>query len=132
AGTGLGGIAFGLSVAGLNLLPWPIVAVLIGIGTISMTLYVIHARRTASPVLDFTLLGLPTLRASILGGFLFRLGIGALPFLLPLLMQVGFGLSPFRSGLVTFASAVGAMGMKIGRASCRESVWISGCAGSVE
>jgi MFS family permease len=52
------------------------------------------------------------LRASIVGGFLFRLGIGALPFLLPLLMQVGFGLSPFRSGLVTFASAVGAMGMK--------------------
>jgi MFS family permease len=43
---------------------------------------------------------------------MFRLGIGALPFLLPLLMQVGFGLSPFRSGLVTFASAVGAMGMK--------------------
>ena len=52
------------------------------------------------------------MRASIIGGFLFRLGIGALPFLLPLLMQVGFGLSPFQSGLVTFASAVGAMGMK--------------------
>jgi EmrB/QacA subfamily drug resistance transporter len=112
AGIGLGGIAFGLSVAGLNLLPWPIVAALVGVGTISMTLYVIHARRTASPVLDFSLLRLPTLRASIIGGFLFRLGIGALPFLLPLLMQVGFGLSPFRSGLVTFASAVGAMGMK--------------------
>ena len=77
-----------------------------------MTLYVIHARRTASPVLDFSLLRLPTLRASIIGGFMFRLGIGALPFLLPLLMQVGFGLSPFQSGLVTFASAVGAMGMK--------------------
>ena len=77
-----------------------------------MTLYVIHARRTGSPVLDFSLLRLPTMRASIIGGFLFRLGIGALPFLLPLLMQVGFGLSPFRSGLVTFASAVGAMGMK--------------------
>ncbi len=77
-----------------------------------MTLYVIHARRTASPVLDFALLRLPTMRASIIGGFLFRLGIGALPFLLPLLMQVGFGLSPLKSGLVTFASAVGAMGMK--------------------
>jgi hypothetical protein len=112
AGIGLGGIAFGLSVAGLNLLPWSVVVALIGIGSISMTLYVIHARRTASPVLDFTLMRLPTLRASIIGGFLFRLGIGALPFLLPLLMQVGFGLSPFRSGLVTFASAVGAMGMK--------------------
>jgi EmrB/QacA subfamily drug resistance transporter len=112
AGIGLGGIAFGLSVAGLNLLPWTVVVALIAVGSISMTLYVIHAKRTASPVLDFTLMRLPTLRASIIGGFLFRLGIGALPFLLPLLMQVGFGLSPFRSGLVTFASAVGAMGMK--------------------
>src|SRR3954447_23663035 len=112
AGIGLGGIAFGLSVAGLNLLPWTIVIALIGVGSIALTLYVIHARRTAAPALDFTLLRLPTLRASIIGGFLSRLGIGALPFLLPLLMQVGFGLSPFKSGLVTFASAVGAMGMK--------------------
>jgi EmrB/QacA subfamily drug resistance transporter len=112
AGIGLAGIAFGLSVAGLNLLPWTIVASLVTIGIISMTLYVIHAKRTASPVLDFSMLRLPTLRASIIGGFLFRLGIGALPFLLPLLMQVGFGLSPFKSGLVTFASAIGAMGMK--------------------
>src|ERR1700753_3991229 len=112
AGIGLAGIAFGLSVAGLNLLPWSVVGGLIGIGAISMTLYVIHSRRTGSPVLDFSLLRLPTVRAAIIGGFLFRLGIGALPFLLPLLMQVGFGLSPFQSGLVTFASAVGAMGMK--------------------
>ena len=112
AGIGLGGIAFGLSVAGLNLLPWTLVAALVAVGIISMTLYVMHARRTASPVLDFTLLHLPTMRAAIIGGFLFRLGIGSLPFLLPLLMQVGFGLSPFKSGLVTFASAVGAMGMK--------------------
>jgi EmrB/QacA subfamily drug resistance transporter len=112
AGIGLAGIAFGLSVAGLNLLPWTVIAGLVAIGSISMALYVVHARKTGSPVLDFTLLRLPTLRASIYGGFLFRLGIGALPFLLPLLMQVGFGLSPFQSGLVTFSSAVGAMGMK--------------------
>jgi EmrB/QacA subfamily drug resistance transporter len=112
AGVGVGGIAFGLSVAGLNLLPWPVVIALIGVGSISMTLYLVHARRTDSPVLDLTLLRLTTLRASIYGGFLFRLGVGALPFLLPLLMQVGFGLSPFSSGLVTFSSAVGAMGMK--------------------
>jgi EmrB/QacA subfamily drug resistance transporter len=112
AGIGLGGIAFGLSVAGLNLLPWTVVVALVVIGSIAMTLYVIHARRTASPVLDFALLRLPTMRASIIGGFLFRLGIGSLPFLLPLLLQVGFGLSPLNSGMVTFASAAGAMGMK--------------------
>jgi EmrB/QacA subfamily drug resistance transporter len=112
AGIGLAGIAFGLSVAGLNLLPWSVVAALVAIGAVSMTLYVIHSRRTASPVLDFGLLRLPTMRASILGGFLFRLGIGSMPFLLPLLMQIGFGLSPFSSGLVTFGTAAGAMGMK--------------------
>src|ERR1043165_4990715 len=66
AGIGLGGIAFGLSVAGLNLLPWTIVAAVIGVGSIAMTLNVIHARRTASPVLDFALLRLPTMRAAII------------------------------------------------------------------
>src|SRR5205823_4262768 len=95
----------------VNAMAWVTVPALVGpviaTGSISMTLYVMHARRTGSPVLDFSMLHLATLRASIIGGFLFRLGIGALPFLLPLLMQVGFGLTPFQSGLVTFASAVG-------------------------
>jgi MFS family permease len=77
-----------------------------------MALYILHAQRTASPVLDFSLLKYPTLYASVTGGFLYRLGIGASPFLLPLLMQVGFGLSPFKSGLITFASSIGAIGMK--------------------
>src|SRR6202162_3214084 len=72
AGIGLGGIAFGLSVAGLNLLPWTVVAALVAIGSLSMTLYVMHARRTASPVLDFSLLRLPTMRATIIGGVLVR------------------------------------------------------------
>jgi EmrB/QacA subfamily drug resistance transporter len=112
AGLGVAGLAFGLSVAGLGLLPWPVVVALILGGALAMGLYLRHARRTASPVLDFSLMRYPTLRASLTGGFLFRLGIGALPFLLPLLMQIGFGLSPFQSGLVTFASAVGALGMK--------------------
>ncbi|MFN5457864.1 MFS transporter, partial [Bradyrhizobium sp.] len=95
----------------LNLLPWSVVASLVAIGAISMTLYVRHSWRTNSPVLDFSLLRLPTLRASIVGGFMFRLGIGALPFLLPLLMQLGCGLSPFQSGLVTVGASAGAKGM---------------------
>ena len=112
AGIGLAGIAFGLSVAGLNLLPWTVVGALVGVGSIAMTLYVFHARRVGSPVLDFSLLRLSTMRAAVVGGFMFRLGIGALPFLLPLLMQIGFGLTPFQSGLVTFGSSAGALGMK--------------------
>jgi MFS family permease len=55
---------------------------------------------------------MPTFFAGVVGGFLFRIGIGAIPFLLPLLLQVGFGLTPFESGSLTFAAAAGAMAMK--------------------
>jgi EmrB/QacA subfamily drug resistance transporter len=114
AGSGMAGLAFGFSVLGLDFLPWPIVAGLIGGGALAALAYVAHARRTPAPVLDLSLLSIPTFRASVLGGFLFRVGVGALPFLLPLLLQIGFGLTPFQSGLITFSSALGAMTMKAG------------------
>ena len=50
--------------------------------------------------------------ASVLGGSLFRIGVGAIPFLLPLMLQIGFGLNPLQSGLLTFVSAAGALFMK--------------------
>jgi EmrB/QacA subfamily drug resistance transporter len=112
AGVGMAGLAFGLSVLGLDFLPWPILAALIGIGALATGAYLAHARRTPAPVLDLSLFKLPTFRASVGGGFAFRVGVGAFPFLLPLLLQLGFHYTPFQSGLVTFASALGAMGMK--------------------
>jgi EmrB/QacA subfamily drug resistance transporter len=112
SGLGIGGLAFGLSVMGLDFLPVSIVAALLIGGAVSTVAYVVHAKRTPAPILDLNLLKLPTFRASIVGGFLFRLGVGALPFLLPLLLQVGFGLTPFQSGLITFTGALGSMFMK--------------------
>ncbi|HVY58450.1 MAG TPA: MFS transporter, partial [Xanthobacteraceae bacterium] len=112
AGLGAAGLMFGLSVAGLEFLPSGVVALLI-VGGAAFTIgYVAHARRAAAPILDLSLFSVPTFRAGVLGGFLFRLGIGALPFLLPLLLQLGFKLSPFQSGLITFVSALGSMMMK--------------------
>ena len=116
AGLGIAGLAFGLSVAGLNFLPWSIVVGLVIGGAIFIAAYLVHARRTPVPALDLTLFRLTTFRASVVGGFVFRIGIGALPFLLPLMLQLGFGLSPFHSGLITFAAAAGAMGMKVAAA----------------
>ncbi|MGO9397589.1 MAG: DHA2 family efflux MFS transporter permease subunit [Xanthobacteraceae bacterium] len=112
SGLGIGGLAFGLSVMGLALLPAGWVAALIGLGAVSAAAYVIHARRTPAPILDLGLFKLETFRASIFGGFMFRLGIGALPFLLPLLLQIGFDLTPFQSGLITFTAALGSIFMK--------------------
>ncbi len=117
AGLGIAGVTFGLSVLGLNFLPWIVVVALVVGGAIFIAAYLVHTRHTANPALDLTLFRLPTFRASVLGGFIFRLGLGALPFLLPLMLQVGFGMSPFQSGMITFASALGAMGMKWATAS---------------
>ncbi len=117
AGLGIAGVAFGLSILGLNFLPWTVVAGLVIGGACFIAAYLVHARHTPIPALDLTLFRLPTFRASVLGGFVFRLGIGALPFLLPLMLQVGFGMTPFQSGLITFASAVGALSMKMAAAA---------------
>jgi len=80
---------------------------LIGGGAAAFALYLAHARRRPAPVLDFNLLRYPSFRASFFGGFLFRVGVGAMPFLLPLLLQVRFSLTPFQSGLITFSATVG-------------------------
>src|SRR5690606_4300763 len=74
--------------------------------------YFAHARRAANPLLDLGLFADPAFRAAIAGGALFRIGSGAVPFLLPLMFQIGFGMTPFQSGMLTFSSAVGAFSMK--------------------
>ncbi len=112
SGTAIAGLTFGLSVAGFEIVPWPVVAAIIVVGSIAMALYIAYARRVPAPILDFSLLRLPTFRASFVGGFLFRIGVGAMPFLLPLLLQVGFDLTPLQSGLITFTSTLGALFMK--------------------
>ncbi|MGE0749833.1 MAG: MFS transporter [Variibacter sp.] len=112
SGIAIAGLAFGLSVAGLGLIPVPATLALIAIGALAAFAYARHARGVAAPALDFSLLALPTFRANLFGGSLFRIGVGAMPFLLPLLMQLGFGLSPLQSGLITFSSALGSMAMK--------------------
>jgi len=112
AGLGIGGLAFGGSLLGLNFLPTGVVVGLIVLGAASAYAYVLHARRTPAPVLDLSLLAIPTMRAAVVGGFIYRSGIGAMPFLLPLLLQLGFDLTAFQSGLITLSNVVGAMGMK--------------------
>jgi EmrB/QacA subfamily drug resistance transporter len=113
AGIGLAALMFGFETAGRGVLPDAAVAALLAAGAISLALYAVHARVHAYPIIDLGLLRIPTFATAIVGGSLFRIGIGALPFLLPLMLQLGFGLSPFASGLLTFASAAGALTMKI-------------------
>ena len=112
SGAGLSMLSFGLTVIGRGIVPAPVTAALIGGGLALVAGYIVHARRAPHPIIDLALLRIATFRASVAGGFVFRLGIGALPFLLPLMLQLGFGLNPFQSGCLTFAAAAGAMLMK--------------------
>ena len=109
---GLSVLMLGFSALGGHLLPVTAAAACIVIGTMTLMAYGWHAHRTQHPVVDLRLLKLPTFRNGVLVGSVFRAGLGATPFLLPLLFQIGFGLNPLQSGILTCATAVGAMFMK--------------------
>ena len=112
SGAAASGIVFGLSVISLPVLPpaWGIAATFAGVGCFFA--YLGHARRHPRPLLDPRLFANRTFALSLMGANLFRIGAGAVPFLLPLMLQLGFGMTPFQSGMVTFASAAGAIVMK--------------------
>lgn len=112
AGLAASGTVFGLSVISLPALPPAVGIATTVVGLAAAFAYIRHARRVANPILDLTLFRSRAFTAAIAGGSLFRIGTGAVPFLLPLMFQLIFGLSPFQSGLLTFVSAIGALSMK--------------------
>jgi len=109
----LAGLVFGFETIGRHVVSSYIVAAFMTIGVLCSYLYIRHIKNIDHPIIDLSLLRYPTYRASLTGGSLFRIAIGSLPFLLPLMMQYGFGATPAMSGFVTFASAAGAVLMKI-------------------
>lgn len=111
-GFGMAGLIFGFENLGRDLLPQPIVLGLFFGGIACLALYWRHARGNPHAILDLSLFRVQTFSASIVGGAFMRLAMGATPFMLALLLQLGFGMSPFRAGLLTFVSAAGALVMK--------------------
>jgi EmrB/QacA subfamily drug resistance transporter len=116
-GLTLWGLALTALMSGLETLGRPIapagfapLALLLAVGLTALA--VRHSRRAARPAVDLSLLRLPSFGTSMTGGSLFRVGAAALPFLLPLKLQIVFGLSASASGFITFATALGAFTMK--------------------
>ena len=112
SGGGLALALFGFSTLGRHLLSTPVAVGTLVAGLAALGGYWVHAHRHPHPLIDLSLFRCPTFRAGVLGGSVFRIGVGATPFLLPMMLQLGFGMTPLASGLLTFASAAGAMGMK--------------------
>lgn len=111
-GFGMAGLIFGFENLGRDILPAPIVLGLFFGGIMCLGLYWRHARGNPHAILDLSLFRIQTFSASIVGGAFMRLAMGATPFMLALLLQLGFGMSPFQAGLLTFVSAAGALVMK--------------------
>jgi len=112
--TGLTMAAFmvGFETLGRHIVPlsWTLIALAVGLA--AGLAYLTHERRHPHPILDLSLLRIPTFASSVIAGSLFRIAVGAMPFLLPLMLQLSFGDTPLQSGLITFASAAGALAMK--------------------
>jgi EmrB/QacA subfamily drug resistance transporter len=111
-GTAFAGWVFGISVLTLPALPFSFGIAALVVGTIAWFAYLRHAKRTEYPILDLRTFRFPLFRLTVIGGTFFRLGTGAMPFLFPLMLQLSFGLSPFQSGSITFATAVGSFAAK--------------------
>jgi EmrB/QacA subfamily drug resistance transporter len=111
-GLGLAGMVYGFENVGRGgLAPALVTALLLG-GAGFLGLYGWHARRHPYPLLDLSVFRLRSFTASNIGGLFLRMGMGATPFLLAMLLQLAFGLSALTAGLMTFTSAAGALVMK--------------------
>jgi EmrB/QacA subfamily drug resistance transporter len=111
AGTAL--LSWLLEVFGDHRLDPTSAAVLLLLALSLLAAYAVHASRAAHPLLRLALFRVRTFRVSVVGGFITRLGLGGMPFLLPLLYQLGLGMPAWQSGLMMMPMAAAAMGMKL-------------------
>ncbi|GGC61373.1 DHA2 family efflux MFS transporter permease subunit [Undibacterium terreum] len=112
-GTGVALLSWLLEIFGEHQIDPTSGAVLFVLAICLLAAYTWHAGQSEFPLLRITLLKIRTFRVAVIGGFITRLGIGGLPFLLPLLYQLGMGLPAWQSGLLMMPSAFAAMGMKL-------------------
>ena len=112
-GAGIALLSYVLEVFGEHTLPGGPIVFLLAVAALLLAAYGWHSQRDDAPVLDLTLFRIRTFRLSVVGGFVTRLGVGGMPFLLPLLYQIGLGYPAWQAGLLTMPQAIAAIMMKI-------------------
>jgi MFS family permease len=112
-GCGISLLAYVLEIFGETTLSRDTLLGLLLVSAIFLAAYGWHATRIEFPLLRLTLFRIRTFRASVSGSFFTRLGIGGIPFLFPLLYQVGLGFTPIQSGLMMMPQAIAAMSLKV-------------------
>jgi EmrB/QacA subfamily drug resistance transporter len=111
-GLGAALLQFGIENIGRPMIPTPLIPVIVAAAIVLLLAFGWHARRIADPAVDLTLFRLRSFSVGTLAGGLCRIGVNAVPFLLPLMLQVGFGMSPIESGSLTFVSAASSLAVR--------------------
>jgi EmrB/QacA subfamily drug resistance transporter len=111
-GSGIALLSYVLEIFGEHTLSSREMSGLLALSVALLAGYGIHVRTLPFPLLQLKLFSIRTFRAAVSGSFFTRLGIGGMPFLLPLLYQVGLGFTPIQSGLLVMPQAIASMGMK--------------------
>jgi EmrB/QacA subfamily drug resistance transporter len=112
-GSGIALLSYVLEVFGEHLLGRRAIVALGVLALMLLSGYGLHAASALHPLLNLALFRIRTFRAAVAGSFLTRLGIGGIPFLLPLLYQVGLGYTPVQSGMLMMPQALAAMSLRI-------------------
>jgi len=112
-GSGIALLSYVLEVFGEHTLGVGAILGLLAISIVLLAGYGLHAERIPFPLLTLSLFRIRTFRAAVSGGFFTRLGLGGIPFILPLLYQVGMGFTPIQSGLLIMPQAIAAMSLKM-------------------
>ena len=111
--SGIALLSYVLEVFGEHGLSSAAILTLLALAAVLIAGYGLHSAHTANPLLRLSLFGIRTFRAAIGGNFFTRLSIGGVPFLFPLLYQVGLGFTPIQSGLLMMPPALAAMSLKV-------------------
>ncbi len=106
-------VVFSLEAMGHRLLHPALSFAIMALGLGAAWGYWHYGRRVAHPIIDLTLMRIDTFRIATWGGSLSRFAVGATPFLLVMMLQEGFGMTPFAAGMITFVGAVGAVILKL-------------------
>ncbi|WP_304560961.1 MFS transporter [Sphingomonas immobilis] len=112
AGGGIACAVIALDTLNQRDVAWPLKAAWAVAGAALLALAARHLSRADRPLLNLRCLGVPTFAVSIWGGSLFRVAIGAVPFVLPLMLQSAFGYDPFHAGLMMMAVFAGNLSIK--------------------
>jgi EmrB/QacA subfamily drug resistance transporter len=111
-GCGLAAMTFGLSAFSETTIPTIRAASIVAVAVILLVLYFLHSRRIKNPIVKMSLFKTRTFQISILGNLFARFGFGGVPFLLPLLFQLGLGFTAPVSGMLLAPTALGVLLIK--------------------